>query len=194
MDYQSPEINELASALAKAQAEMPLAEASSTNPFFKSKYTDMASFIKASRPTLTKYGLSVSQFIIQRSDNASQKVETNQQLKTMLLHASGQYLSSVANITPPKTDIQSLGSYLTYLRRYMYAAIIGCVSGNEDDDGESAMMRPRRISNDQATQILTKLKDHKEAHQRLLQVMRINSISEMTSDRFEQAIRFINSI
>jgi hypothetical protein len=44
-------------------------------------------------------------------------------------------------VNPPKQDIQSLGSYLTYLRRYTYSAIVGVVASEEDDDGEAATGR-----------------------------------------------------
>jgi hypothetical protein len=42
-------------------------------------------------------------------------------------------------INPPKQDIQAIGSYITYLRRYNYSAIVGVVTEDEaDDDGEKA--------------------------------------------------------
>ena len=50
---------------------------------------------------------------------------------------------SKMRILPAKTDIQSMGSYITYLRRYSYWALIGVTVSDEDDDGEVAMMPHR---------------------------------------------------
>ncbi len=65
----SPEINELAAALAKAQGEMGGALKDSANPFFKSKYADLSSVWEACRAPLAKYGLSIVQIpSFQRGD------------------------------------------------------------------------------------------------------------------------------
>ncbi len=131
----SENIDQLATALAKAQGEFSIAGKSKANPFFKSKYADLESIVEASRPALTKYGLSVVQspFIVSPEGSSS--------LVTILLHASGQWIKSTAAHNPPKNDIQSLSSYNTYLRRMCYASLIGVVTGEEDDDGERAMVR-----------------------------------------------------
>lgn len=125
-------LNELFSALAKAQASMLPAFKTSDNPFFKSKYADFGEVVHASRPALTANGLSVTQRIILLSDGS-------EALHSVLGHASGQYIDSVMRIRPAKNDVQALGSYITYLKRYAYAALIGVAT--EDDDGEAAMVR-----------------------------------------------------
>lgn len=129
----SESLNELFGALAKAQAEMQVAELSSANPFFKSKYADFTTIVKASRPALTKNGLCVIQQIL---PNDAFGV-----LHTILGHSSGQYIESQVDIKPIKADVQSLGSYITYLKRYSYTALVGITTGDEDDDGEAAMSR-----------------------------------------------------
>ena len=60
----SETITHLATALAKAQAEMPVAVFDATNPFLKSKYASLGAVIHASRPILAKHGLSLVQFPI----------------------------------------------------------------------------------------------------------------------------------
>ena len=131
--YQTKELGELFSALTKAQAVMTDAKTDSDNPFFKSKYADLSSVVKAARKPLTGNGLSVTQFIREKNGKAF--------LFTRLGHTSGQWIDSFVGIQPLKEDIQSLGSYLTYLRRYSYAAIVGVVASDEDDDGEETMGR-----------------------------------------------------
>lgn len=60
----SETITHLATALAKAQAEMPVAVFDATNPFLKSKYASLGAVIQASRPILAKHKLSLVQFPI----------------------------------------------------------------------------------------------------------------------------------
>ena len=62
--FESTELSELFTALSKAQLEMEVAKTDSVNPFFKSKYADLASVVKASRPHLAKNGLSIIQRVI----------------------------------------------------------------------------------------------------------------------------------
>lgn len=133
--YRSEELKDLFTALAKAQAEMETADLSSENPFFKTRYADLAAIVKASRPALTKHGLSIIQQIITHDDGQTM-------LHTMLCHNSGQWVESKVRIVPPKNDVQSIGSYITYLRRYSIAAICGIVS-SDDDDGEAAVAHNR---------------------------------------------------
>src|SRR4051812_21978663 len=85
--FRSADIKELALALAKAQGEFGIADLNKTNPFFKSKYADLMSVVQASRPALSKHGLSIVQSIIHQDDGAST-------LYTILLHTSGQYIES----------------------------------------------------------------------------------------------------
>tara|TARA_R110000868_G_scaffold62962_3_gene189937 strand:- start:441 stop:1106 length:666 start_codon:yes stop_codon:yes gene_type:complete len=124
----SEQINELAAALAKAQSEMLPAFKDSANPFFKSKYADLASVWDACRGPLTKHGLSVVQ-VMDRQDG--QLI-----LKTSLIHSSGQWIDSIAPVVPVKNDPQGVGSALTYMRRYSLAAIVGVYQ--DDDDGNAA--------------------------------------------------------
>lgn len=131
-EYRSQELNDLFSAISKAQEEMKVAAKDSSNPFFKSKYANLQAIIEAARPSLCKNGLSVVQQIISE--------ESGDYLVTTLGHSSGQWISSKMRIAPLKSDVQSLGSYITYLRRYSYATLVGVYDG-EDDDGNEAIRR-----------------------------------------------------
>lgn len=136
----SSQIDQLATALAKAQAEMPVAGKNQKNPFFKSTYADFEAIINASRPCLTKYGLSIVQPPFIYEDGSSYLV-------TILMHSSGQWIKSKARHNPPKTDIQSLSSYNTYLKRMCYTSLVGVATG-DDDDGEAAVFHTRSNGSD----------------------------------------------
>ncbi len=142
-DLMSTNIDQLATALAKAQAEMGVACKNQKNPFFKSSYADFEAIIQASRPALCKYGLSVVQSPFVYDDVAATNGSVgNSYLITILMHSSGQWIKSKARHNPPKNDIQSLASYNTYLKRMCYTSIIGLAT-RDDDDGEAAVAPTR---------------------------------------------------
>lgn len=134
MIRQSETIGAIAGALARAQAEMKSAKKNQDNPYFKSVYADLASCYEACREPLTKNGIAVFQGIEDSIDGESVT------LNTMLLHSSGEWLSSSLRMPLLKKDPQAVGSVITYARRYGLCAAIGLAS--EDDDAESAMARP----------------------------------------------------
>jgi len=120
----SEQINELAAALCKAQSSMSGASKDATNPFFKSKYADLQSCWEAARKPLADNGLSVAQLI------------DGTMLETILMHSSGQWISSSATMNPVKNDPQGMGSCISYFRRYALSAILGLYQ--VDDDGQVA--------------------------------------------------------
>lgn len=124
----SESIKELATALAKAQSEVGNAKKDSNNPFFNSKYADLATVMDVIKPVFTKHGLSFVQMPGHDGDMLT--------VTTMLLHSSGEYISQVAKVRPVKPDPQAAGSAITYLRRYALAAFAGIAQ--EDDDGNGA--------------------------------------------------------
>lgn len=131
----SEQINELAAALAKAQGQIEGAKKSSSNPFFKSKYADLAECWNTCREALTANEISVIQMPEEINENGRLNITT------MLAHSSGQYISSTLTMTVTKLDPQAIGSAITYGRRYALAAMVGLAQ--EDDDGEKAMARPK---------------------------------------------------
>jgi hypothetical protein len=125
----SEQLDQLATALAKAQAEMPPAEKNGFNPHFKSHFSTHEDLVNASRPSLTKNSLSVIQGCKRNDDKEII-------LYTRLMHASGQWIQSEDLINPIKTDPQGIGSFRTYMERYSYKALVGVVSSDEEDDAE----------------------------------------------------------
>lgn len=124
----SEQINEIATALNKAQDEMGGAAKDAKNPFFKSKYADLSSVVKAVKEPFASNGLSYSQFPIYQDGLVG--------VETILMHTSGQWISSVLLLPMTKKDPQAAGSAITYARRYSLQAVAGIPS--EDDDGQLA--------------------------------------------------------
>jgi len=134
--WSSPSVSELAKALAAAQGEFAPVEKNSDNPFFKSRYADLAAVVKAASPITARHGLAVTQIPGTSADGRTT-------LRTTLMHESGEWVTSVMTLYLAKPDPQSQGSALTYARRYAYAAILGIVT-EEDDDGNAATAHANR--------------------------------------------------
>jgi hypothetical protein len=205
--YSSDQLNELFAALAKAQAEMPIANENSTNPYFKSRYADLAQIVKCARPCLAKNNLCVLQ---------PPCVEENGRviLPTILGHSSGQFIRSELPVTPTKQDIQSFGSYLTYLRRYSYTSLIGMVSSDDDDDGEQAMVETREIRakkpsitnykpKEQAYEFITKEQREELEHEldgyddiceEVMEKLQLGSLADMPKSKFLGSIKRIREL
>lgn len=132
----SESIATLAKALNLFQGELKPVPKESINPFFKHKYADISTIWEASRPLLAKHGFAIAQL---------PTVENNQiVLTTLLMHISGEWLSSDLLVTPVKlNDPQAVGSALTYARRYALSAILGICS-EEDDDAEMVVSRTKK--------------------------------------------------
>ena len=120
----SESIKELATALAAAQAEIENASKNASNPHFRSRYADLAEVLNTARPVLAKHGLSVAQFPSLEDGIVS--------LETIMMHASGEWISGIASAPIAKLDAQGVGSATTYLRRYSLAAMVGIAQEDED--------------------------------------------------------------
>jgi hypothetical protein len=126
----SEQINELATALAKAQATIRCAVRERVNPHFKSKYADLAGVWDACRESLSANGLAVSQGV---ATNESGVVVT-----TLLMHSSGQWISEQLIVPMDKRNAHGVGSAATYARRFGLGAMVGVAPDDEDDDGNGA--------------------------------------------------------
>ncbi len=136
MTDHSEQLNELAAALTKAQAQMHAADADavaqlehdgSTQTY---RYATLVNVWNTARKPLTKNGLAVLQ-----TCEPGNRGELR--LTTTLLHESGQWVSGTEVVPISAPTPQAFGSALTYARRYGLAAMVGlCV--NEDDDGLAA--------------------------------------------------------
>jgi hypothetical protein len=181
MILNSENINELASALAKAQAVMKPALKDKKNPHFKNLYASLNSVIEASKDALSVNGLSVSQQITEINDKTF--------LVATLMHSSGQYIRSYLAIKSDISTPQKLGSCLTYYRRYSLSALIGIDADECDDDGNEAskpqtkvaqpMTQIQKISDAHLVDITEWVGDDEEWREKILGAYRVKTLSEL---------------
>lgn len=120
-------ITKLAPALVAAQAEIEGATQSGENTHLKSKYATLEDVIEATRGILASHKLALLQIPGAIADGKLN-------LETMILHESGEYIVGDFQMTVGKGDPQSVGSALTYARRYAQKA--GLNIPDLDDDGQ----------------------------------------------------------
>ena len=124
-------------ALCKAQPHFKPAIKDTANPFFKSKYADLASIWDACKDALAANELFVSQ--------STDINEYGTLLITRVTHSSGEYIESKTPIICAKDrDPQAFGSAMTYTRRYSLAAILGIITDDDDGEGAMVMQQPQK--------------------------------------------------
>ena len=139
----SDSINELATALSAAQAELKAAPMTGRNPHLKNKYATLNDIIDTARGPLAKHGMAYVQMPTSPADLSYGVIG----LTTRLMHKSGQWLEDdmYFPVDPGSNravnPAQVAGSTITYMRRYALAAMLGIVA-DEDADGETAAHAP----------------------------------------------------
>ena len=135
------EIGALAAQLAKAQKELKKAVKSADNPFSKSKYAGLDEVIDACRSVLNTHGIAVTQtqhFLRRHIEEDGKEYPPIIMLRTTL-HFGHEELSSELPLMFKNGDMQSLGSAMTYARRYSLQAICCVATDEPDDDGNAAV-------------------------------------------------------
>ena len=148
----SDSIVNLAKALVDTQRELKQPFKDANNPAFKSQYVPLESVTESITNTATKYGLAFSQF-------ATTDADQNVSITTVIFHDSGEYIQyppltlkpskqrvvidteyvngKRVNIYSNEITPQSIGSCITYGKRYSLSAIFG-ITSDKDDDGNEA--------------------------------------------------------
>ena len=132
MDH-TDSIAQLAAALVKASAEMPQVKRTRTADTgkFKYQYADLADLIEVTRPVLAKHGLTVTQALEEEFKPAPDNFVVS--VTTTLLHESGEWISSTFSMPAPSANPQTIGSVITYARRYAYQSVLGIAAEDDDD-------------------------------------------------------------
>ena len=139
---QSESIAKLAVALVKAQGDMKSIVKDSTNPAFKSSYASLEATVDTVRPILAKYGLCTLQ-----GESAPETDEgklTGFNVETIVLHESGEWISTAVFVPVEKPSAQGAVSALTYGRRAGLRAVF--TLADTDDDGVTAQNHAPRTT------------------------------------------------
>lgn len=124
--------NTIYGALLQVQQSVSLKiKANAINPRFsrdgKKTYADLHAIMEVITPVLGTNGILLMQSM------SSDCIET-----TLYHIPSGQSIIKEHKIDMSNLDIQQVGSYITYMRRYTICALFGIVIDKDDDDGNIA--------------------------------------------------------
>lgn len=123
----------LITSLIKFQNQVKAIPKNKSNPYYNSKYADLAQVIDVCQPCLNDNGLAIIQtFAVTEKGN---------QLVTKLCHESGETLESFITL-PEIADAQKLTGAITYLRRTTFLSICG-LCADDDLDGNELVAPPQ---------------------------------------------------
>lgn len=177
-------------ALCNAQTEIRSAEFDGNNPYYKSNYSTLSAVMKVCRTPLSKNGLSIMQIL--------DTIDGKTYLKTRLAHISGEFIES--NIILDPGTIQgdkrwhAIGAAITYARRYSLSALLGIISGSdEDDDGNKAneasievVDKEQREELKEMIKVLTV-----EKYWLFLKLNELDSLNNLPKDKYKNTVSFL---
>jgi len=131
--HDEEKLTEFLECLSKAQIEMMPAKKDKTakGGAYNFNYADYKAVVDATRKHLYNNNLVVTD----RTDYFDDKIV----LTTTLFHTNGEFLESSMPLYVNQNDMRAVGSAISYAKRYMYCALIGVLSANEDDDAQAAV-------------------------------------------------------
>lgn len=161
-----------------------------TNPAFKSKYADLDAVFRVTRKICAAHRFGLLQAVL---DSSSSLVI----VRTVLIHASGQWIATDINLPVMKGDPQGIGSAITYAKRYGAQILTGRAS--EDDDGNAASKKPttpatpaaevKKITEAQALEIAALIQESKANGEKFRQHFGFaGDLTNLPADRYEEAI------
>lgn len=127
---------QVAAALAAAQGKFPsiprdktVTVKTRTGGSYTFSYAPLDTILNCVRPALAENGLAITQAVVTDAHNTDN-------LRTVLLHSSGEYLANETPVYNGGGDnaSQAYGQGLTYARRYGITALL-CIAAEDDDDG-----------------------------------------------------------
>lgn len=123
----SEKIDQLLPDLFKVKASILPLKKQADNPYFHSKYVDLNAVLEGVEEVLASNGFTLLQPVVGKT------------VETILLHKSGQFITSEMELILDKNTMQALGSAVSYARRYSLVSLLGLKQ--EDDDGNKATFK-----------------------------------------------------
>jgi hypothetical protein len=167
----SDTVKEIFTALAKAQGDIENPKKGNVNPHFGYKYADLSSIRDVSRKPLADNGLAVIQSPLITSDNVLE-------LETVISHCSGEWISSILALKLGRGDPQSIGSIITYAKRYALSAMLGIAPEGEDDDAgkiNADMIPPKtKVKIPTSQDVNSQTKEQKELFSNLIKKLSLS--------------------
>lgn len=186
----SDQINELAKALSQLQGE--IRDVYKDRQGYGYTYADLSQVLEVVRPLLVKHKLAVTQLCGTAHDKVT--------VETVLMHESGQWLSSTIEMGVEKGKnmslAQAVGSVITYARRYALTAIVGFTQSDNDAAVEASdpvkSSVNAKISPAQSEHLKSLIGNDPQRLGRILSWARISRLEDMSLDTYSKALELVN--
>ena len=125
-------------AVAQANIQKEIEDIAKDSEGYGYNYTSYDALVKHLRPLLTKHGISFIQIPVGHDNQIG--------VRTVYMHTSGEWISSV--VLSPIVEsrqmnvYQSVGSAITYFRRYSLSAFVG-IASDEVNDASTVQAKPK---------------------------------------------------
>lgn len=129
------DIGQLTAAMSLAQGAYQPAAQTGFNPHFNKNHSDLEDVMAVIKGPFAANGLAVFQPPWNKSDGKTVTVVT------IIAHKSNQWIRTSLTCGVQANNPQSMGSVVTYLRRYELMGMAGVTSRGDDDDGETGAGR-----------------------------------------------------
>ena len=169
-------------ALAQTKVQKEIKDLPKESKGFAHKYTTFDKLVQYLRPILSKHGLSFIQMPCGDNENVG--------VITIYMHTSGEYISSKieTQIIQAQNKYQSMGSAITYFKRYSLASFVG-VASEEDTDGNIKKPKPKPkltpLTKSQRAKLLIALEEAEapdDAHIAMVQAVDARKINQENFD------------
>jgi hypothetical protein len=181
-------------AMAAAQAELQPVTKKLKNDHTKSKYADLDAIYEMAKPIITKHGFGPS------FGTGKAEAENHVRIVCDLTHADGfskryeqEFPLDGAGLkgNSNKTDIQAIGSTMTYGRRYMTLGMFDIATKNDTDGNRPAAAPGPTITPDQAETIREIVDSLDGSPERFCTHFKIKSVGELPAAKFADAMAAI---
>ena len=146
------------------------------------KYALFEDINQAIKPVMQEFGFSIS-FKVQNQD--SNKINVTGILMHRMGHREETTMTLPADTTGSKNTVQSLGSSVSYAKRYVLMAMLNITTKGEDTDAVVF------INEDQLLTLDTLLKDTKADRIKFLAYMNISELAKLPAEQYDNAVAAI---
>lgn len=183
-------------ALAEMQPEIPIIGKDKQNSHTLSKYASYEAMMAKVAPILGKHGFSLTHKI----DQGDGKITVH----SKLAHKTGH--SEVSTITLPldtgagRNAVQSIGSTVSYGKRYNATLLLNIAVGEEDDDGNGGGASQTFITDDQMMKldeyvtVCMEKRPNRDIKKELLHYMKVPGLSDIPAAQFEKAHMYLQNV
>lgn len=171
--------------LSAMQREYQKIQKNATNTHTNSQYATLDQYIDAIKETLSKYHFALfSRIKEQSSDSIS--------VEMTLTHPSGNKIATEGKFPHDtkgcKSNIQAVGSAITYARRYLLGMLLNVVSADDDTDGNVPLTSafPQQIS-----EIRTLMAQTQTEETKILAYAKVNNLADMSDGQAQTVLHLL---